>query len=78
MIVSLYSALVTLCLELWVHFGAPRDPGSCPEEGRGAVKGLEHKTYRGQLRELGWFSQEKGKLRGRPHHSVQLPERRWW
>jgi len=36
----------------------------CPKKGSEAVKGLEHKSYREQLQELGWFSLEKRKLRG--------------
>jgi len=39
-------------------------PGMCPKKGSEAVKGLEHKSYREQLKELGWFSLEKRKLRG--------------
>ena len=33
-----------------------RGPGVCPEKGNEAVRGLEHKAYGEQLRELGLFS----------------------
>ena len=34
-----------------------------PEKGSEAVKGMEHKSYEEQLRELGLFSLEKDRLR---------------
>ena len=57
--VSLYSVLVRLHLERCVQF--------CPEKGNKAVRGLEHKSYEEQLREMGLFSLEEAK--GRPHCS---------
>lgn len=39
------------------------------------VKGLEHKSHKEQLTELGLSGQEKRSLR-LPYHSLQLPVRR--
>ena len=66
-IVPLYGtggAAPQCCAQCWALTAVQTwRPWSVSRDGHGAVRGLEHKCDGEQLRELGWVSVEKGRLR---------------